>query len=65
MESDRHDQIRVLQAALDYHIAVASECTASYDDEHHEITRRYLDRKIARFLSNAEIQEMVGADTPG
>jgi nicotinamidase-related amidase len=49
----------------DYHIAVASECTASYDDEHHEITRRYLDKKIARFLSNAEIHEMVGADTPG
>ena len=43
----------------DYHIAVASECTASYDDEHHEITRRYLDKKIARFLSNAEIHEMV------
>jgi nicotinamidase-related amidase len=48
----------------DYQIAVASECTASYDDEHHEITKRYLDKKIARFLSNSEIHEMVAADTP-
>ena len=48
----------------DYEIAVASECTASYDDEHHDVTRRYLERRIARFLSNAEIHEMVGAHTP-
>jgi nicotinamidase-related amidase len=48
----------------DYEIAVASECTASYDDEHHEITRRYLEKRIARFLSNAEIHELVGANPP-
>jgi nicotinamidase-related amidase len=43
----------------DYEVVVASECTASYDDEHHEVTKRYLDNRIARFLSNAEISAML------
>lgn len=41
----------------DYETIVASECTASNDEDHHEITRRYLDGGIARFLSNEEIHE--------
>lgn len=43
----------------DYEIIVASECTASNDEEHHEVTKRYFENGIARFLSNAEIQEVV------
>lgn len=38
---------------------MASECTASNDEEHHEITKRYFENRIARFLSNSEIHEMV------
>lgn len=43
----------------DYDIIVAWECTASNDEEHHEITRRYFENGIARFLSNSEIQTMI------
>lgn len=43
----------------DYHTVVAAECTASYDNEHHEITRRYLEQRIARFLSNSEIVDLM------
>jgi nicotinamidase-related amidase len=43
----------------DYEVIVASDCVASYDAEHHEITRRYLDAGIARFVPSAEIATMV------
>ena len=46
----------------DYEVIVASECTASRDEEHHEITRRYLASGIARFMSNTEIRERVLQD---
>jgi nicotinamidase-related amidase len=46
----------------DYEVIVASECTASYDNEHHEVTKRYLDDKIARFLSNSEIHAMLASN---
>jgi nicotinamidase-related amidase len=49
----------------DYEIAVASDCTASYDQEHHEITRNYIDGRIARFLSNSEIRAMLSAAALG
>lgn len=49
----------------DYEVVVASECTASHDDEHHDITKRYLNNKIARFLSNAEIYEMIASNRAG
>lgn len=39
----------------DFDVIVASECIASYDEEHHEVTRRYLEQGIARFLTNSEI----------
>lgn len=48
----------------DYDIIVASECTASNDEEHHEITKRYFENSIARFLSNSEIHEMVFSNNP-
>jgi nicotinamidase-related amidase len=43
----------------DYRVIVASDCVASYDTEHHEVTLRYLDGNIARVLSNAEILQML------
>jgi nicotinamidase-related amidase len=43
----------------DYEVLVASDCVASYDTEHHEVTKRYLDAGIARFVSNAEIAKML------
>lgn len=43
----------------DHEIIVASECTASNDEEHHEVTKRYFENGIARFWSNSEIQEVV------
>lgn len=43
----------------DIDVIIASECVASYDDEHHEVTRRYLAKRMARFLTNAEIVRML------
>ena len=43
----------------DYDCIVAAECVASRDPEHHEVTVRYLDGKIARFLPNADILALV------
>lgn len=43
----------------DYDVVVASDCIASYDQEHHDVTRRYLDGKMARFLGNAEILSLL------
>src|SRR5262249_26279950 len=34
----------------DYDVIVVADGVASYDDEHHEVTKRYLDGTIARFL---------------
>lgn len=45
----------------DYETVVAAECVASNDTEHHEVTARYLDEKVARFLPNADILALVGA----
>jgi nicotinamidase-related amidase len=48
----------------DYEVVVAAECTASNDEEHHEITKRYFENGIARFLSNSEIRERVLSNAP-
>src|SRR5262249_14226405 len=32
----------------DYDVIVASDCVASYDPEHHDVTLRYIDGKMAR-----------------
>jgi nicotinamidase-related amidase len=45
----------------DYETIVAAECVASNDPEHHEVTARYLDGKVARVLSNADILALTGA----
>jgi nicotinamidase-related amidase len=39
----------------DYSIIVADDCIASHDQEHHEITKRYLNGKMADFLPNDQI----------
>ena len=41
----------------DYDVTLAAECIGSYDAEHHDITVRYLDGRIARLSSNADIIE--------
>ena len=43
----------------DYEVLVASDCVASYDAGHHDVTRRYLDAGIARFVPSAEIAKML------
>ena len=48
----------------DYQVLVAAECAASSDAEHHDVTVRYLDDRVARVLSNAEILALVGAPAP-
>src|SRR6476620_4372416 len=36
-------------------VVISSDCVASYDQEHHAISLRYMDGKIGRVLSNDEI----------
>ncbi len=43
----------------DYDVVVADEAVASYDREYHEVSKRYLDGGITRFLSNAAISAML------
>ena len=43
----------------DYEVAVATECVASYDEAHHDMTKRYLDGTIAQLLPNREIIKML------
>ena len=43
----------------DYEVVVATECIASYDEAHHDITTHYLDGGIARLLPNREIIRML------
>jgi maleamate amidohydrolase len=44
----------------DWPVIIASDCVASYDEEHHAITLRYLQREIARAMSNQEIGVALG-----
>ena len=43
----------------DLEVIVALDCVRSYDEEHHRITLKYLDGKITRVLSNAEIEATI------
>jgi nicotinamidase-related amidase len=45
----------------DYDVVVARDCIASYDQEHHDVTTRYLGRAIARLLPNQDIVEMLAS----
>jgi nicotinamidase-related amidase len=46
----------------DYDVIVASECVASGDTEHHDVTLRYLDGNVARVLANADVVATLSAD---
>ena len=41
----------------DWKVIVASDCVDSYDREHHEISMKYMQDKIASVMSNAELSE--------
>ena len=43
----------------DWPVIIASDCVGSYDEEHHAVTMRYLQREIARAMSNQEIRAML------
>jgi nicotinamidase-related amidase len=43
----------------DYEVIIVSDGVASYDEQHHEITKRYLNAGIARFVLSAEIAQML------
>jgi nicotinamidase-related amidase len=43
----------------DYEVIIAEDCVASYDDVHHEISLRYLERAIARLSGNSQIIDML------
>jgi nicotinamidase-related amidase len=45
----------------DYEVVVATECIASYDEAHHDITKHYLDGGIAQLLPNREIIRMLAS----
>jgi nicotinamidase-related amidase len=43
----------------DWKVILAADCVDSYDQEHHEISLRYMKDKIASVMSNEEIREML------
>jgi nicotinamidase-related amidase len=43
----------------DWEVILAADCVDSYDQEHHEISLRYMKDKIASVMSNEEIREML------
>ena len=45
----------------DYEVILAAECVASSDCEHHDVTLRYLDGKIARILPTTDILDLIEA----
>ena len=48
----------------DYSVIIAEECVASYDAEHHAVTRRYMQGGIAEFLSNERIRGLLDSNAP-
>ena len=43
----------------DWEVILAADCVDSYDQEHHEISLRYMNGKIASVMSNEEIRKML------
>ncbi|MBL8299408.1 MAG: isochorismatase family protein [Rhodanobacteraceae bacterium] len=39
----------------DYEVIPASDCIASHDKEHHDVTCRYMDGKLGRGMTNSQI----------
>ena len=46
----------------DWEIVVAGECVDSYDQEHHDISMKYMKDKIATVMSNQEIRLALAAN---
>lgn len=44
----------------DYDVILASDCTASHDQEHHEISWRYMDGKLGVGMANDQIKRLLG-----
>jgi nicotinamidase-related amidase len=45
----------------DYDVILPEECVASSDPEHHDVTLRYLDGKIARIVPTADVVDLIEA----
>jgi nicotinamidase-related amidase len=45
----------------DHAVVIARECVGSWDPEHHDVTLRYLEGRIGRVLSVAQIAAELGA----
>lgn len=43
----------------DYDVVLATDCIGSYDADHHAITVKYLDGKMARLATNSDIAEQL------
>jgi len=41
----------------DFEIIIATDCVESYDEEHHNISLRYLGKEMARLLDNSHIMK--------
>jgi nicotinamidase-related amidase len=46
----------------DWEVILAADCVGSYDQEHHEISLRYMKDKIAAVMSNEEIRKMLSTE---
>lgn len=43
----------------DYEIVLARECIESHDAEHHQVSWRYMDGKLAKSMSNEKIRSLI------
>jgi isochorismate hydrolase len=44
----------------DWRVVLAADCIDSYDREHHDVSMRYMENKIASVMSNEEIRVAIG-----
>jgi isochorismate hydrolase len=44
-----------------YRVVIAAEAVAAYDEEHHQITLRYLRQEMAQVLTHVELFEVARA----
>jgi len=45
----------------DYELVLATDCIDSWDEEHHDVTMKYLSGKIARPMTNAQADAFLGS----
>lgn len=48
----------------DWRVVLASDCVDSYDREHHDVSLRYMQSKIADLMSNKEIRQSLQLNHP-